>query len=1109
MRNSHVAEITTCLVAFFVSMCLHIIPLPVAAQDYSNISIGVYGIEVEAFPRGRARSKTYKVRVASSFPLHYTLNSSRHCYGFGPTLFLSPINGEELFQVLRNSSGAPSDTYEAESDNGRRVVLGYLSPTTGYISNNPYCVEVAFTVSGIDRTAPTASYTVPAYPMTGQIVDLLPQNIGPAGEVLAETNAWALGPRPYHSLPPGLYLNPQTGEITGRFAEADPYNWWRSLVLVTDQAGNTGEISIDFPPVVAPLPPVFSKVFSPATVDPGGISRLTYTIDNAANLIDVGGLAFTDDFLDGLAVAVTPNAETTCGGTFAPVASATALAFTGGLVAARQSCTISVDVVASRVGTLTGTSGDLTSDLPVTTPGVAATLTVNEVPLSVSMAFEPTAIRAGSVSRLTYELRNDMMLVATSVALSDRLPAGVVLAPELNADNRCGGFLSAAAGGGDVSYSGGSLVAGATCTIAVDVTSAAGGIYPNGTESVTSSLGTSIPAEAMLTVDAADAPGFARVFLPDTIDQGGETQIVFTVDNGANAIAKGANAIAKGANAIAMTGMAFDASLPSGVSVADTPGASNSCGGTFSPVAGATTLGFSGGTLAAGATCEIRVSVRAIAAGMLTGPEVALTSSMATATAAEARLTVGAAAAPGFVKAFSPATVDPGGVSRLTYRIDNAANLIDVGGLAFTDDFPDGLAVADTPDATTTCGGTFAPAASATSLAFSDGSVAAGETCTLSVAVQALRAGALTSTSGALTSDLPVVTPGATATPMVNEVPLSVSMSFEPLTIRAGGVSRLTYVLRNGAAVRATSVALSDRLPADVVLAPELNVDNRCGGFLSATPGGRRVSYSRGSLVAGATCMIAVDVISAAVGRYPNDTESVTSSLGISAAASATLTVNEPPLTVSLAFDPPTIVQGGVSTLTFRIDNTDNLVEVGSLAFTFTTNKLFPFGLVVAPTPNIQNDCGGTLTAAGGATVSLSGGAVAAGGACTISIAVRGLAAGTLTSTSGELTSDLPETAPGASAILKVNPAGAPVFSKVFSPATVDPGGVSTLTFTIDNTANLIDVGRLAFDDNFPVGLAVAGTPNGSTTCGGTFAPAAVGDLSRLYRRPRRGRAKL
>ena len=847
----------------------------------------------------------------------------------------------------------------------------------------------------------------------------------------------------------GRYPN-ETERVTSTHGDSTP-----ASATLTVEALRAGALRAA--PQRAALPtgpaaaPGFAKAFEPPTVDPGGISRLTYTIDNAANLIDVGGLAFDDDFPDGLAVAGTSDAATTCGGTFAPAASATSLVFTGGRVAAGQSCELAVDVVASRAGALTGTSGQLTSDLPVAAPGVEMTLMVNEAPLSVSMAFEPSTIGQGGVSRLTYGLNNGAAVTAADVALFDRLPADVVLAPELNADNGCGGFLSAtpggvrvsysggslaasatctiavdvtsavaerypndtervtsslgasaaasatltvteaepplsvsmsfspstigqgevsrltyglnngapvaatsvalsdrlpaevvlagvpnaettcaggtltaAAGGGDISYSGGSLAAGGTCTIAVDVTSAAAGSHPNGTERATSSLGASTVAEATLMVDAA-APGFARVFSPDTIPQGGETEIVFTVDNSANTIA--------------MTGMAFDDSLPSGVSVADTPGAGNNCGGTFSPVAGATTLGFSDGTLAAGARCEIRVTVRATGAGTLTGSAVDLTSSIATATTVEATLTVDSAVAPGFAKTFSPATVDPGEVSTLTYRIDNGANAIEVGSLTFTDAFPDGLAVAPEPNGDNSCGGTFAPAASATSLVFSGGLVAAGGTCTLAVDVQALVAGTLTGTSGDLTSDLPVATPGASAALTVNEAPLSISMSFSPSTIGQGGVSRLTYGLNNGAPVAATSVALSDRLPAEVVLAGVPNAETTCaGGTLTAAAGGGDVSYSGGSLAAGGTCTIAVDVTSAAAGSYLNGTESVTSSLGTSAAVEAMLTVDpagtvtfnvesdtdgifdfssaEPVLTVSLEVDGGTGSTGALSVAT-------------------------------------------------------------------------------------------------------------------------------------------------------------------------------------------------
>ena len=731
------------------------------------------------------------------------------------------------------------------------------------------------------------------------------------------------------------------------------------MVNVTSSLGTSAAAEATL--TVNEVPLSVSMSFEPPMIGQGGVSRLSYVLRNGA-LIPATSVALSDRLPADVVLAPELNADNGCGGFLSASAGGSEVSYSGGSLAAGAACTIAVDVTSAIAGSYSNDMVNVTSSLG-TSAAAEATLTVNEVPLSVSMSFEPPMIDQGGVSRLSYVLRNGALIPATSVALSDRLPADVVLAPELNADNGCGGFLSASAGGSEVSYSGGSLAAGAACTIAVDVTSAIAGSYSNDMVNVTSSLGTSAAAEATLTVDPADAPGFARVFEPDTIPQGGETEVVFTVDNGANAIE--------------MTEMAFDASLPEGVSVADTPGASNSCGGTFSPVAGAARLALTGGTLAAGATCEIRVTVRAIEAGPLIGPAVDLSSSIATATAAEAMLMVDAAAALGFAKAFLPDTVDPGGVSRLTYRIDNAANLIDVGSLSFDDDFPEGLAVAPEPNADNTCGGTFAPAASATSLVFSGGLVAAGGTCTLAVDVQALVAGTLTGTSGDLTSDLLVDAPGVSATLTVREAPLSVSMAFEPSTIGQGGVSRLTYGLNNGEPVAATSVALSDTLPTGVVVADPPDAQSTCtGGTLTAAAGGGDVSYSGGSLAAATACTIAVDVTSVVAGSHLNRTERVTSSLGTSAAAEAMLTVDpagtvtfnvesdtdgifnfssaEPVLTVSLEVDGGTGSTGalvlatgrysvavaaptGVALTAIACDDTDSTADVSAAAMISVT----------------------------------------------------------------------------------------------------------------------------------------------------------------------------
>ena len=848
-----------------------------------------------------------------------------------------------------------------------------------------------------------------------------------------------------------------------------------NLQTVTSSLGASAAVSarLDVTPAAAPG---FAKAFSPSRVDPGGISRLTFTIDNAANLVAVGGLAFTDAFPDGLIVAATPNGSTSCGGTFAPTASAASLAFTGGSVASGEACTIAVDVQARRAGTLENLSDTLTSDLPVAASGARATLTVNEIPLSVSMAFEPPVIRAGGVSRLTHTLRNGAAVEATSVSLSDSLPPDVALADPPDAQTTCtGGRLTAAAGDEAIAYSDGALAAGASCTIAVDVTSTLAGSHPNDTQSVTSSLGTSTPAEARLTVDAAGAPGFARVFAPDSVRQGEETQIVFTVDNGANLID--------------LVELAFTDAFPDGLVVADTPNATTACGGTFSPVAGASTLAFADGALAAGATCEIRVTLRAIAPGRLIVPAVTLTSNVAPAIAAEARLDVTPAAAPGFAKAFSPARVAPGGISRLTFTIDNTANAIAVGSLAFTDAFPDGLVAADAPNAETGCGGTFAPAASATSLAFTGGSVASGEVCTIAVDLQARRPGTLENLSGALTSDLPVTTSGARATLTVDAAPLTVSMAFSPRAIDQGGVSRLTHTLRNGAAVEATSVALSDMLPAAVAVADPSDAQTTCiGGTLTAAAGTREIAYSGGALGAGATCTIAVDVTSALVGSYLNDTQSVTSSLGTSTVAEATLTVDPAAAPgFAKAFSPARVAPGVISRLTFTIDNTANAIDLRELAFT----DAFPDGLVAADPPNAETGCGGTFAPAASATaLAFSGGSVAAGEVCTIAVDLQARRPGTLENLSGALTSDLPVTTSGARATLTVDAAPLTV-SMAFSPRAIDQGGVSRLTHTLRNGA-AVEATSVALSDMLPAAVAVADPSDAQTTCiGGTLTAAA------------------
>ncbi|MEP7075409.1 MAG: CSLREA domain-containing protein [Acidobacteriota bacterium] len=82
-------------------------------------------------------------------------------------------------------------------------------------------------------------------------------------------------------------------------------------------------------------------------------------------------------------------------------------------------------------------------------------------------------------------------------------------------------------------------------------------------------------------------------------------------------------------NTVGITGLGLVDNFPLGTQVAATPGGTNSCGGTFTPVAAATTITLSGGSIAASGTCSISVSVTATTAGVKTNTTNGVTSTNA------------------------------------------------------------------------------------------------------------------------------------------------------------------------------------------------------------------------------------------------------------------------------------------------------------------------------------------------------------------------------------------------------------------------------------------------------------------------------------------------
>jgi hypothetical protein len=375
---------------------------------------------------------------------------------------------------------------------------------------------------------------------------------------------------------------------------------------------------------------------------------------------------------------------------------------------------------------------------------------------------------------------------------------------------------------------------------------------------------------------------------------------------------------------------------------------------------------------------------------------------------------------PTFAKEFAPDSILVGETSVLTFTIDNTVSSVAATALDFTDNLPAGLVVATPASASTTCsGGTFSASAGAGSVGYSGGWVGAGASCTLSVNVTAATPGAYANTTGDLTSSS-----GNSGSAMdtldVGGAPVGLSKAFSPDSVGLGVVSTLTFTIDNtGNAAPATALDFDDIFPGGLVVASPSNLSTTCtGGTLTATSGGNTIDYAGGSVGAGASCTVEVDIANTTTGSFTNTSSELTSSLGNSGTATATLNVGGTPVGFSKAFAPDTIIVGGVSTLTFTIDNTANATPATLLDFTDN----LPAELTLATPVNASTTCtGGTLTAAaGGSVISYAGGTAAASAACTVQADVTGTSVGSFANTSGDLTSSFGNSG-SATATLVVN----------------------------------------------------------------------------------------
>jgi len=155
---------------------------------------------------------------------------------------------------------------------------------------------------------------------------------------------------------------------------------------------------------------------------------------------------------------------------------------------------------------ITGVFDDGSGTFVSITGNAASASTVVVAPPSISKAFVPALIGVNSTSTLSFIITNPAVntVAETGVAVTDTLPANLVVATPNGLTGSCGGTVTATAGSGSVVLSSGSIAVNSSCTFSVNVTSAVSGTYNNVSGPVSSTNGgTGNTASASLIVKPA------------------------------------------------------------------------------------------------------------------------------------------------------------------------------------------------------------------------------------------------------------------------------------------------------------------------------------------------------------------------------------------------------------------------------------------------------------------------------------------------------------------------------------------------------------------------------------------------------------------------------
>jgi len=665
--------------------------------------------------------------------------------------------------------------------------------------------------------------------------------------------------------------------------------------------------------------------------------------------------------------------------------------------------------------------------------------------LSLSATDAPDPVSAGSNITYTFGYSNTGNASATSVILTDTLPASTTFVSATG-----GGTLSA----GTVTWSAGTLAAGASgsvqMVVRVNSPLANGTIITNGTYNIDSAQTTPVSGAAVTTtVTSAPVLTISKTDAPDPVNAGGNITYTIGYSNTGNMNA---------------SGVVITDALPANTSFVSATG-----GGTHT----AGTVTWSIGPLNAGASGSVQMVAR-VNSPLANGSTITNASyaidSVETSPVGGGAVTTTVTATPVLTisKTDSPDPVQSGGNITYTINYANTGNA-SASAVVLTDTIP-----VNTTFVSATGGG----AESAGVVTWNVGTLAAGASgsAQLVVRVTSPLANGTIITNGTHGIDSAETSPvsGAAVTTTVSSVPvLTVSKTDAPDPVDAGANITYTINYANTGSADATGVVLSDTVPVNTTFVSATNGGTATGGV---------VTWAIGSLAAGASGSVQLVVRAnspLANGTViTNGTYSIDSTqTNIVTGAAVTTTVTAAPVLAVSATDAPDPVNPGSNiTYTISYSNSGNANATGTvLTDTLPANTSYVSSTI---TPTVS-----------GGVASWSLGTLNAGASGSLQLVVRvnsPLADGTII-TNGTYSIDSTQTSPAAGAAVTTTVVSTPALglTRTDSPDPVQAGANLTYTLSYTNTGTAAATGVI-LTDTVPANTSFVSATAGGTLSGGT-----------------------